>query len=145
MASNIHIVPWCPLQLWNSCRIIGTMEHGAIVTSWFKSWMSCCFCRMPVAEIATVLEIFCYYNRIAKLFFTINVPFLFSTEYITIQGVYFTCIYLCNVMYFVNFQLFGSSTGSLYTYSFLALIQHLLRCCCCSLNKQKLYYNLPTP
>ena len=57
MALNIQMFAWWPLQLWNSCRINGTMECDAIVTSCFKPWMYCCFCRMPSAEISTVLEL----------------------------------------------------------------------------------------
>ena len=41
---------WC-FKPWNSCRIAGTGDHGAMVTS------CCCFCRIPFADIITGLKL----------------------------------------------------------------------------------------
>ena len=81
------------LQLWNLCRVIVTTEHGAMVISCFKPWMYCYFCRMPSAEVTTVLRYFCYHNGIAKF---LQVMFKFYSTQSTLLSE------VCNLLAFTS-------------------------------------------
>ena len=112
------MVAWWPFELWNSCRITGTTECGAMITSWFNPCMYHCFCRRPSAEIISGWQLFLFLWCKCKAKFQqimsfclvqslslCNVCILFSTTFATHSSVSLIGI------------VFRFSSGSVYIFS----------------------------